>query len=146
MFPPRPRMTSRTVNLLAATALALVCVHALAQPAFPAKPVTMVVAFATGGSTDIITRIIAKELTTQFGRPVVVDNRTGGGGIVGWSAVARAPADGYTLLATELSFAIAAGLLPSLPFDPRTGFTQVATATSVTPVMVVTPLPARRTA
>src|SRR5262245_24920263 len=144
MFPPRPRMTSRTVNLLAATALALVCVHAHAQPAFPAKPVTMVVAFATGGSTDIITRLIAKELTSQLGRPVVVDNRTGGGGIVGWSAVARAPADGYTLLATELSFVIAAGLLPNLPFDPRNGFAQIVTATSVAHALVVTPsLPAK---
>jgi len=124
---------------LAAAALAAACGAAHAQPPFPAKSVTIVVAFATGGSTDIITRLIAKELTAQFGRPVVVDNRTGGGGIVGWSAVARAPADGYTLLATELSFAIAAGLVPNLPFDPRTGFAQVATATSVPHALVVTP-------
>src|SRR5262249_51927100 len=93
----------------------------------------------TGGSTDIITRIMAKELTAQLGRPVVVDNRTGGGGVIGWSAVARAPTDGYTMLATELSFAIAAGLIHNLPFDPRTGFTQVASATSVGHALVVTP-------
>src|SRR6185295_14865719 len=82
---------------------------------------------------------IARELTAQLGRPVVVDNRTGGGGVIGWSSVARAPADGHTLLATELSFAIAAGLIANLPFDPRTAFAQVVTATSVPHVLVVTP-------
>ncbi|HKU69564.1 MAG TPA: tripartite tricarboxylate transporter substrate binding protein, partial [Burkholderiales bacterium] len=59
----------------------------LAQPAYPAKPVTLVVSFSTGGSTDIITRLLARELTGQLGKPVLVDNRVGGGGIVGWSSV-----------------------------------------------------------
>jgi tripartite-type tricarboxylate transporter receptor subunit TctC len=64
--------------------------------------------------------------------------------VIGWSSVARAPADGHTLLATELSFTIAPGLLPKLPFDARKGFQQVATATTVPHVLVVTPaLPAR---
>src|SRR6185503_5504481 len=136
---PGNRMTfeSRIAAVAAAALLSSAAAHA--QAPFPSKSVTLVVSFATGGSTDIITRIIAKELTSQLGRPAVVDNRTGGGGVIGWSAVARAPADGYTLLATELSFAIAAGLIPGLPFDPRTGFTQVVTATSVPHVLVVTP-------
>ena len=110
-----------------------------AQNAYPARSLTLVVAFSTGGSTDIITRLLARELTGQLGKQVVVDNRTGGGGVVGWSSVARSPADGYTLLATELSFAIAPGLLPSLPFDARKGFQQVATATTVPHALVVTP-------
>ena len=131
------KFESRIAAVAAAALLSSAAAHA--QAPFPSKSVTLVVSFATGGSTDIITRIIAKELTSQLGRPAVVDNRTGGGGVIGWSAVARAPADGYTLLATELSFAIAAGLIPGLPFDPRTGFTQVVTATSVPHVLVVTP-------
>lgn len=106
---------------------------------FPARPITLVVPYSTGGSTDLITRLIARELSTQVGRPVNVDNRVGGGGVIGWSSVARAPADGYTLLATELSFTIAPGLLSSLPFDARKGFQQIATATSVPHVQVVTP-------
>jgi tripartite-type tricarboxylate transporter receptor subunit TctC len=127
-------------NPLVAVALSFVALGAAhAQPSYPARSVTLVVPYATGGSTDIITRLIAKELTAQLGKPAVVDNRTGGGGVVGWSSVARAPADGYTLLATELSFAIAAGLLPNLPFDPRTAFHQIVTASSVPHVLVVTP-------
>jgi tripartite-type tricarboxylate transporter receptor subunit TctC len=110
----------------------------LAQPAYPAKPVTLVVSFSTGGSTDIITRLLARELTGQLGKPVLVDNRVGGGGIVGWSSVARSAPDGYTLLATELSFAIAPGLVPGLPFDAHKSFQQIATATSVPHVQVVT--------
>jgi tripartite-type tricarboxylate transporter receptor subunit TctC len=113
-------------------------VPALAQPAYPAKPVTLVASFSTGGSTDIITRLLARELTGQMGKPVLVDNRVGGGGIVGWSSVARAAPDGYTLLATELSFAIAPGLVPNLPFDAHKNFQQIATATSVPHVQVVT--------
>jgi len=109
-----------------------------AQTAYPAKSLTLVVAFSTGGSTDLITRLIAKELTGQMGKQVVVDNRVGGGGVIGWSSVARAAADGYTLLATELSFAIAPGLLPSLPFDARKGFQHIVTATTVPHALVVT--------
>jgi tripartite-type tricarboxylate transporter receptor subunit TctC len=110
-----------------------------AQSAYPAKNITIVVPFAPGGSSDLITRILAKELTGQLDRQVVADNRTGGGGVIGWSAVARSPADGYTVLATDLSFAIAAGLVPNLPFDPRKDFQHVTTAITVAHVLVVTP-------
>ena len=112
---------------------------ACAQSAYPARNISLVVAFSAGGSTDIITRIMAKELTGQFDRQVLVDNRTGGGGVIGWNAVAKSPADGYTVLATELSFAIAPGLIPSLPFDPRKDFQHVVTATAVPHALVVTP-------
>jgi tripartite-type tricarboxylate transporter receptor subunit TctC len=128
----RSAITSLIAVLIAAP------VAAVAQPAFPAKPVTLVVSYSTGGSTDIITRLVARELTGQLGKPVLVDNRVGGGGVVGWSSVARAPADGYTLLATELSFTIAPGLVPNLPFDAHKSFQQIATATSVPHVQVVT--------
>jgi tripartite-type tricarboxylate transporter receptor subunit TctC len=112
---------------------------AFAQAPFPSKTITLVVPFSPGGSTDLVSRILAKELTAQFDKQVVVDNRAGGGGVIGWSAVARAPADGYMVLVTELSFVIAAGLFPNLPFDPRKDFLQVVTATSVPHVLVVTP-------
>jgi tripartite-type tricarboxylate transporter receptor subunit TctC len=122
----------------------LVAQIASAQSAYPARNVTLLVPFSPGGSTDLITRIIAKELSTQFDRQVIADNRTGGGGVIGWSAVAKAAPDGYTVLATELSFAIAAGLIPNLPFDPRKDFIQVTTATTVPHVLVITPsLPVR---
>jgi len=114
-------------------------VSGLPAQTFPARTITLIVPYSPGGSTDLITRLVARELTGQMGRQVNVENRVGGGGVIGWSSVARAPADGYTLLATELSFTIAPGLLPSLPFDARKGFQQIATATSVPHVQVVTP-------
>lgn len=131
-------------NRVWVAAVLLATCGAVSAQTFPAKSITLVVPYSTGGSTDLITRLIARELTNQLGKQVVVDNRVGGGGVIGWSSVARAPADGYTLLATELSFTIAPGLLPSLPFNARTGFQQIATATSVPHVQVVTPtLPAK---
>lgn len=70
---------------------------ALAQPAFPARPVTLVVPFVAGGGTDAGARMIAQKLTEKWGQSVVVDNRGGAGGIVGVDLVARAKPDGYTL-------------------------------------------------
>ena len=129
----------RYAALTACAGAAIAADAAFAQPAYPARNITLVVPFSPGGSTDLITRIVARELTAQFDKQVVVENRTGGGGVIGWSAVARAAPDGYTVLATELSFAIAAGLIPNLPFDPRKDFVHVTTATTVPHVLVVTP-------
>lgn len=110
-----------------------------AQTNYPAKTITLVVSFSAGGSTDLVTRLIARELSGQLGKQVVVDNRVGGGGVIGWNSVARSPADGYTLLAAELSFVIAPGLVSNLPFDARKSFQQIATATTVPHALVVTP-------
>jgi tripartite-type tricarboxylate transporter receptor subunit TctC len=118
--------------------LSVFCSGALAQ-VYPAKPITLIVPFATGGSTDIVSRVIAQELTTSLGKQVLVDNRTGGSGVVGWNAAARAAPDGYTLLAQELSYAIAVDLLHTFTFDPRKGLIPVSTAASVPHVMVVHP-------
>src|ERR1700712_5694102 len=117
-------------------AIALTAGGAVAQT-YPAKPITLIVPFATGGSTDIVARVLAHDLTASLGKPVLVDNRTGGGGVVGWSAAARAAPDGHTLLVTELSFAIAASLIPNLPFDARKSFVHITNAVSVPHVMVV---------
>ena len=131
-------MTTRTAVRLAALALASFSGGTVAQ-SYPAKPVTLIVPFATGGTTDIVARVLAHELTSSLGKQVLVDNRTGGGGVVGWSAAARAAPDGYTVLAQELSYAIAAGLIPTLPFDARKSLPPVTTAASVPHVMVVHP-------
>ena len=101
---------------------------AQAQPA-SAKPITLVVPFATGGTTDVVARMVGQHLGQALGEPggvpVLVENRTGAGGVVGWSSVARAAPDGHTLLTMELSFAIAAGLTPNLPYDARKSFTPI---------------------
>src|SRR6218665_4213124 len=79
------------------------------------KPITIVVPYAPGGSADLVTRVIAQFAAQGLGTAMVVDNRTGGGGVVGWSAAARAAPDGNTLLTVEPSYAIAARLLTTLP-------------------------------
>ncbi|MDM0110196.1 tripartite tricarboxylate transporter substrate binding protein [Variovorax sp. J22R24] len=103
------------------------------------KPITIIVPYAPGGSADLVTRVIAQFAAPGVGAPLIVDNRTGGGGVVGWGAAARAAPDGNTLLTVELSYAIAAGLIPTLPFDPLKAFTQVTTAVKVPHVLVVNP-------
>jgi tripartite-type tricarboxylate transporter receptor subunit TctC len=134
-------MTSITFKTVAKTWLAgasLASTLVLAQ-AFPGKTVTLVVPYAPGGSTDILARVVAQHLPAQLGQAAVVENRTGGGGVVGRSSVARAPADGYTLLTNEMSFPISAALLPNMPFDPKTAFTHLTIAAQVPHVLVVHP-------
>lgn len=110
-----------------------------AQPAASVKPITLVVPYGVGGSTDIMARVMAQYLPSITGQAVVVDNRTGGGGLVGWGSVARAAADGATLLTNEISFPISAALLPSMPFDPKTAFAHLNIAASVPHVLAVHP-------
>lgn len=129
-------------------ALSLGCLAAIGTSALAqgsaGKPTTIVVPFSTGGATDIVARLVAQQLDGPLGGPVLVENRTGGAGAIGWGSVARAAPDGHTLITTELSYAIAAGLNPNLPFDPRNAFSHITTAVSVPHVLVVTPnLPAK---
>ena len=129
-------------------ALSLGCLAAIGTSALAqgsaGKPTTIVVPFSTGGATDIVARLVAQQLGGPLGTPVLVENRTGGAGAIGWGSVARAAPDGHTLITTELSYAIAAGLNPNLPFDPRNAFSHITTAVSVPHVLVVTPsLPAK---
>lgn len=121
--------------VLAAGVASLLSTPVLAQN----KPITIIVPYAPGGSADLVTRVIAQFAAPGVGAPLIVDNRTGGGGVVGWGAAARAAPDGTTLLTVELSYAIAAGLIPTLPFDPLKAFTQVTTAVKVPHVLVVNP-------
>ena len=137
-------MKSRLLARLAAPLLGLtlsmgVSSAAHAQTPFPSKPITIIVPFSVGGSTDLVARLVAQQLTGPLGVPVLVDNRLGGGGVVGWETVARAAPDGQTLLTIEMSYAIAAGLMPNLPYDPKKAFANITTAVSVPHVLVVNP-------
>ena len=117
-------MPIRMVTL--AAALSLLCAGFAAAQTYPSRPVTFVVPFAPGGSTDTVARIVAQAVGPALGQPTVVENRTGGAGTIGWASVARAAPDGHTLIAVEMSYAIAAGLIPTLPFDPRKSFAHIA--------------------
>jgi tripartite-type tricarboxylate transporter receptor subunit TctC len=103
------------------------------------RAVTFVVPYGAGGSTDIMARMMAQYLPQVTGQAAIVENRTGGGGLVGWGSVARATPDGTTVLTNEISFPISSVLLPSMPFDPKTAFAHLTIAASVPHVLVVHP-------
>jgi tripartite-type tricarboxylate transporter receptor subunit TctC len=111
---------------LAAFALALPAA-ALAQ-VWPTKPVRLVVAFAPGGPTDIIARLLAQKLPDSLGQPVVVDNRAGAGGNIGAAQVAKSPPDGYTVLTTTSALAVNATLFPNAGYDADRDFLPIVNA------------------
>ena len=124
--------------LISVTVTSVLSASAQAQ-VVGAKPITVIVPYATGGATDIVARMVAQQLGTRLGTPVIVENRQGGGGVVGWNAAARAAPDGNTLLAMEMSYSISAGLTPNLPYNPKTAFIPINTAVSVGHVLVINP-------
>src|SRR5215470_15057037 len=125
-----------TLILLAATTL--LAGNALAQ-GYPAKPARMVVPFAAGGAVDTVARALGQKLAESWKQPVLVDNRPGAGGNIAADAVAKAPADGYTLLITTQGFAISPGLYKKLPFDATRDFSPVTQLTSSYLVLVCSP-------
>ena len=97
----------KIVNRLMVFVVGLTLTHlALAQAPYPNKPIKLVVAYAPGGGTDIIARVVGRELAKAWNTSVVVENRAGAGSNIGTQAVARAEPDGYTILVTSTPFAI----------------------------------------
>lgn len=109
---------------------------AMAQ-AFPAKQVTIVVPYPPGGGADILARTLGQKLSARWGQPVVVDNRAGAGGSIGTAFVAKAPADGYTLLMASPSHTINGSLYKNLTFDAVKNFSPVVLGASGPLVLVV---------
>jgi len=100
--------------------------HAHAQPAYPERPVRIIVPFAAGGSGDITARLVAQHIEARGGQPVVVDNRPGANGVIGCMAVKQSAPDGYTLLlATTSTHAANPSLVRNLPYDPDRDFAMV---------------------
>lgn len=106
-------------HLLTALTLAAIALAPAHAQTFPSKPVTIVVPYAAGGLTDVVARVIAPRLAERWGQNVVVENRAGGGTTIGTAHVARAPADGHTLLMTAFGYIGNQIMLPSLPYDPK---------------------------
>lgn len=118
---------------------------AFAQP-FPVKPIRIVVPFTPGGPNDILARLIGQRYTAVWGQQTIVDNRPGGGTVIGSDIVAKAAPDGYTLLMVSTSHAANPSLIPKLPFDTLHDFAAVGQAVSSPNVLVVHPsIPARNT-
>ena len=107
---------------------------------YPAKPIRFVVGFTAGGASDITARIVGQKLTEHFGQPVVIDNRAGASGTIAGGIVAKAPPDGYTLLAGATSIlAINPGLYAKLDYDPLRDFAPVSQTVSMPQLLVVHP-------
>ena len=107
--------------LSAATIALLAPVPALAQD-YPTQPIKMIVAFGVGGGSDIVSRIIAQRMAEKLGQPVIVENRTGSGGMIGNETVANAPKDGYTLANMSAAQMITAALTKQMRFHPIEAF------------------------
>lgn len=133
----------RLPNLLAAAAaLAVSAGAAFGQarpPAFPDKPVRIILPFAAGGATDVIARTVGQKLQERWGQPVVVDNRAGGNGNIGAAAAAKSPADGYTLLMATSSHAINATLYKKLDYSLTQNFSALSNLAAVPLVLVANP-------
>lgn len=129
----------RRLLCLAATAAAVLPLPTLAQGTYPDKPVRFVVPYPPGGGTDVIARIVQGKLQAQLGQTVVIENRGGGGGSLGTDVVAKAAADGYTVLFTLSSHTINPAIFPKLPFDTERDFESVGIVASLPQILVAHP-------
>jgi tripartite-type tricarboxylate transporter receptor subunit TctC len=124
-------MRGRLTMVSLAPLIVFVAALAFASPAayaqtYPSRQITLIIPFAAGGSNDIVARAIAKALAEVWGKPVIAENRPGAGGVIGASAVAAAPPDGYTLLLVSSTFTINAAVKKTMPFDTVKDFTPIA--------------------
>ena len=133
---------SRRIALLGACTLAaagLLPAAAMAQPdaQWPAKPIKWVVPFPPGGAMDVIARTLGEKAGRTLGQPFVIENRPGAGGNIGADAVAKSPADGYTIMITSIGMATNKALYPRLSYDPVKDFAPISLLAIVPNVLVV---------
>jgi tripartite-type tricarboxylate transporter receptor subunit TctC len=129
---------ARTLRIFVLAVCALAAGAAAAQP-YPARPIRLVVPFAPGGASDVLARLVGQKLAERLGQPVVVENRPGAATTVGAAEVARAPADGYTLMLAPAPFVIAPLMYQKLPYDAAKDFTGVALLASSPLILTVHP-------
>ncbi len=132
-------MTFRSLLLKTAVALLALTTAAAAQQ-YPTKPIRLIIPFPPGGSNDVVGRLIAQQLTERLGRQIIVDNRSGAGGVVGTELASQAPKDGYTLLIISIAHAVNPWLYDLKGrYDPLKSFTPIAALASGPNVLVVNP-------
>ena len=133
----------RKLCLALSTALLVAALPTAHAQKYPDHPIRLVVPYAPGGSVDIIGRLLAAKLSENLGQQVVVENKGGGGATIGTSLVAKAPADGYTLLLADIAFGANPALMSKLPYDSAREFAPVALVALLPSILVVDPaLPA----
>jgi len=134
----------RLSTVLVVAALAVTAVPVWGQSSYPNRAIRMVAPFAPGGASDFIARMLAPKLSERFGQTVVVDNRSGAGGTIGFEIVVRAAPDGYTLMIASSSYATNAAVTPKLSFDPIKDVTPISLMGVAPLVLVVHPSVAAR--
>ena len=128
------------VMLFMALAMTWAALPALAQSAYPTRPVKLIAPFPPGGSSDVLARLLAQKLTESLGQPVAVENRPGAGGNIGHEIAAKSPADGYTLLLSNSSSVVTnPHLYKRLGFDPIGDFAPISMVATAGQVLVVHP-------
>jgi tripartite-type tricarboxylate transporter receptor subunit TctC len=137
MFGSKKRLSAALI--LAASVLVALYTSAARAQDYPSRPVRVVVPFSAGGAVDGPMRVIAQELSKRFGAQVIVDNRPGAGATIGTEVVAKAAADGYTLLLASQTNAISATLYPKLSYDPIEDFVPISLIGREPGVLVVHP-------
>jgi tripartite-type tricarboxylate transporter receptor subunit TctC len=138
-LPPLTAMTPRGIKLMIAAVLLGGAGTPYAQPAFPNKPLRMIVAFPAGGPTDLQARLIARKLSDALAQPVVVDNRGGAGGVIGAELAAKAPPDGHTMFFASISVVMAPLLMQKPPVDAVRDFAPIGMVSTNPYVMLVHP-------
>jgi tripartite-type tricarboxylate transporter receptor subunit TctC len=126
----------RMVHAIALTTLALAGGNAMAQ-AWPAKPISLIVPFPPGGTTDVLARALGEKLSQSLGQPVIVESKPGAGATLGADYVAKSKADGYTLLVGAVHHTIATSVYKKLPYDFQKDFAPITTVALVPNVLVV---------
>ncbi len=130
---------STKILSLAVAALCAVPSSAMAQDAWPSKPITLIVTYPAGGAADMLARLVAPRMAATLGQNVVVENRGGGAGQIGAAAVANSKPDGYTIMVDGGGYAINPSLFPKLPYDTAKAFTPIGILATFPLVLVVTP-------
>jgi len=134
----------RAAGLVGVALLAMAASTAIAQTAYPTRPIRIIVPSSAGGGTDILTRILTPRFSERLGQSAIVDNRPGAGSIIGNDAVAKAPPDGYTLLMGISTLAILPSMHKKLPYDAQRDLAPITETISAPNILVVHPsLPVR---
>ena len=129
----------KAAGIIAMTLAALSAAAHAQEPAYPTKPIRIIVGQAPGGATDIIARLVASKMHDGLGQNTIVENRTGAAGSIGAAAVAKSPPDGYTILCVSSSYSINPSLYSNLPFDPQKDLAPISLLAEAPFLLVVHP-------
>ena len=132
-------MPIATALLFLGACLAVALAVAVRADDFPSRPITLVVPYPAGGGNDLIARVVAEKMSAALGQPMVIENRGGAGGTIATRQVARAAADGYTLLVATSSLAINPSIYPNVGYDPRADFSPIGLMAASQNVLLVHP-------